>query len=65
MATKKLTDKQINKIDEIAKAFGLGELDAIKAIDVKGIKTIRKEIAAQLKAVDKILAIIAPAKKEA
>ena len=60
----KLNEKQVAKIGEIASNSGLGELDAIKNLDGKGIKTIRKGIAVQLKAVDKILAIIYPAKKE-
>jgi hypothetical protein len=65
MATKKLTEKQIVKISEISSAANLGKLDAIKNLDGKGIKTIRKGIAVKLKAVDKILAIICPQKKEA
>lgn len=60
---KKLTDKQVAKIGEIASDSGLGELDAIKKIDTAGIKVIRKGIAAQLKACDKILAILAPKPK--
>lgn len=63
MATKKLTDKQVAKIGEIASSANLGELDAIKNLDGKGIKIIRKGIAAQLKAVDKIIAIVFPTAK--
>jgi hypothetical protein len=56
----KLTEKQEAKVKEIAaKAFIEDPLNA------KNLKLVRKVHADKIKACDKILAIIAPAKKKA
>jgi hypothetical protein len=57
----KLTDKQTAKVSEIAKAASI----AIEVFDPKAVKVARKIYADKIKALDKILAIIAPAKKSA
>lgn len=59
----KLTDKQKERIAIIAARANLQDLDSIKNLDVKEIKANRKQIADQLKAFDKIIAIMSPKPK--
>jgi hypothetical protein len=61
MAMKKLTDKQIAKIREIAENAGFADTDFL--FDKSKVKESRKAFAAQLKATDKILAILCPPAK--
>lgn len=69
MATKKLTDKQIDKVCAFAQKAGVP--DGFDPLSVKDVRSFRKEKKDAIKiaereidALDKILAIIAPPKAE-